>query len=260
MNEGPPSMPALVGVINLSPESPNADSVAQGVEPVLRKAAAYRGLGARYVEIGARSTAADAPVVDEGEEQRRLLPALAALKGAGFRVSVDTWSAQTAARAVEGGADLLNFLGTDFSAELRGALAGSSADFVTAYMPYGDPYRMREAPEPIGSIEGMLAHFHASMAALGLPRERVVVDPNIGVLHPKLRADRMAAIRYRMHVLHALPRLRAPGWRVMVDHTRRDGELSRVVWAACLLEVGPEFIRTHDAEVFAELLGRAVGY
>jgi dihydropteroate synthase len=199
-------------------------------------------------------------VVDEGEEQRRLLPALAALKGAGVRVSVDTWSAQTATRAVEGGADLVNFLGTEFSAELRGALAGSPADFVIAYMPYGDPYQMREAPEPIGTIEGMLAHFHASMAALGLPRERVVVDPNIGVLHPRLRADRVAAIRYRMHVLHALPQLRAPGWRVMVDHTRRDGDMSRAVWAACLIEVGPEFIRTHDAEVFAELLERPVGY
>ncbi|MGE0229901.1 MAG: dihydropteroate synthase [Dehalococcoidia bacterium] len=260
MNERAASSPALVGVINLSPESPNADSVAQGVEPVLRKAEEYRGLGTRYVEIGARSTAVDSPAVDEAEEQRRLLPALGALKEHGYLVSVDTWSAQTAARAVEGGADLVNFLGTDFSAELRGALASSAADFVIAYMPYGDPYRMRSAPEPIGSIEGMLAHFEASMAALGLPRERVVVDPNIGVLHPALRADRVAAIRYRMHVLHALPRLRELGCRVMVDHTRRDGDMSRVVWAACLLEVGPEFIRTHDAEVFAELLGRPVGY
>lgn len=257
MTESPP---ALVGVINLSPESPNADSVATSEEQLLRAAEAYARLGVACMEIGARSTSVAAPEVDESEEQRRLLPALAALKREGYRVSVDTWSAQTATRAVEAGADLINFLGTDFSEELRAALAASAADFVIAYMPYGDPYRMRAAPAPIGAIEDMLRHFQAPIAALGLPRERLVVDPNIGVLHPALRADRIAAIRYRMHVLHALPRLRTLGCRVMVDHTRRDGDMSRVVWAACLLEVGPDFIRTHDPEVFADLLRRPVGY
>ena len=52
------------------------------------------------------------------EEQARLLPALSRLGEAGYEVSVDTWSADTARRCLDAGARMLNFTGGDLDDDL----------------------------------------------------------------------------------------------------------------------------------------------
>jgi dihydropteroate synthase len=245
--------PTLVGVINLSPESPNADSVVTTEAALLAAAARHRELGAASIELGARSTSAHAPEVDEHTEQARLLPALHALHAAGYAVSVDTWSPATALVALDAGAAIINFLAAEVPVALRDAIAASGRALVLACMPYGDPYRMRTLPPRTPDLPALLDYFRAHIAALALPPAQLVLDPNLGVLHPQLRADRAAAARYRAHVLLHLHQLRALGHPLMVDHTRGDGPAAALVWAALLLDLRPDYIRTHDPALFRDL-------
>ena len=110
-------MTAIVGVINLSPESRNRDSVVPTGAPVLERAHEFRAVGASTIEIGARSSSVESPMIDDVEERRRLLPIVRMLKHEDFTLSVDTWSPATAAAAAQDGADFINYTGSDLPVE-----------------------------------------------------------------------------------------------------------------------------------------------
>src|SRR5215813_6128944 len=74
---GPGSPVAVVGVINVSPESFHAGSVYRGDEAVLRAGLAMVEAGAALIDVGARSTAPYlATAIDEAEETARLAHAV----------------------------------------------------------------------------------------------------------------------------------------------------------------------------------------
>ena len=100
--------PYVVGVVNLSPESTNEDSVVEDAASALARAQDLAARGARIIDLGGRSSHWTARTVPWREERDRLLPAIAALKEAGFLVSVDTWDGRVARAAVREGADLVN--------------------------------------------------------------------------------------------------------------------------------------------------------
>ena len=94
-------VPRILGVLNLSPESMVAESIAEGEEAVAARAAHLARTGADWIDLGGRSITPDVPMIGDDTEQARLAPALALLKtpdSESFhdRVSVDTWSPATA--------------------------------------------------------------------------------------------------------------------------------------------------------------------
>ncbi|MFP3835834.1 dihydropteroate synthase, partial [Chryseobacterium sp. SIMBA_028] len=64
--------------------------------------------GADIIDVGGESTRSGAEPVSPEEEQRRVLPVIAALVKAGALVSIDTMHTATAAAAVEAGAAIIN--------------------------------------------------------------------------------------------------------------------------------------------------------
>ena len=147
-----PSAPTILGVINVSPESPNRLSVATTPREAVRLARRHARNGAAIIDVGGRSSSHDAPVISDAEEQRRILPVIEALKGDGLNVSIDTWSVETALKAIEVGVDFINFTGEEPSAELCRAIAQRGLTLSLSYMPYGDAYGMRTAPARLASI------------------------------------------------------------------------------------------------------------
>src|SRR5687768_3777335 len=83
--------PYIVGVVNLSPESPiNEAVVADAAGAVARARHLIQG-GASLIDLGGRSSLHSARFVSPEEERARLLPAIHALKQEGVIISVDTW-------------------------------------------------------------------------------------------------------------------------------------------------------------------------
>lgn len=101
---------ALMGILNVTP-----DSFSDGNRYFDARAAIGQGLklldeGADLLDIGGESTRPNATPVEPAEEQARVLPVLLAILKArpDALISVDTYHAATAQRAMEGGAEIVN--------------------------------------------------------------------------------------------------------------------------------------------------------
>lgn len=103
----PPDRPAVMGILNVTP-----DSFSDGGRFFEPSAAIDHGLrmideGADLLDVGGESTRPGADPVDEAEELRRVVPAIAHLAKL-IPISVDTMKPAVAAAALDAGAFLVN--------------------------------------------------------------------------------------------------------------------------------------------------------
>lgn len=164
--------------------------------------------GAAIVDLGAESTRPGADDIGQAEEWRRLRPvleetlalrasmaAMAAPEGEKsasppFAVSIDTFRAGTAARALalgrsdpEAGADIINDVsGGAFDPAMTGVLAEFKPGYVLGHSP-ARPGIMQINPRYDNVVDELLHWFTSRMTALvkaGLPEECICLDPCIG--------------------------------------------------------------------------------
>ena len=103
--------PAVMGIINATPDSFHAASRVRTEEAAAAVAARMAAEGADIIDVGACSTRPGSVAPDAAEEWARLEPALRAVRreAPGLPVSVDTYRVDVARRAVESGlADIVN--------------------------------------------------------------------------------------------------------------------------------------------------------
>ena len=247
--------PLLMGVVNVTP-----DSFSDGGDWFDSGAAAERGralraAGADIVDIGGESTRPGARAVDEAEERRRVLPAVAALAGEGVPVSVDTRHAGVLRAALDAGARIAN----DVSALTAdpatiGLVAASGASAVLVHMQ-GEPATMQAAPhygDVVEEVLAFLAERVAACRAAGVGPERLAVDPGYGF--GKTLAHNLALLR-------GLARFQALGCTVALGVSRK-GSLGRLSGEAdpkrrlpeslaaglFALDRGVRLLRVHDVE------------
>ena len=102
--------PAVMGVVNLTPDSFSDGGRFNRLDLALREASRQVSAGADVLDLGAQSTRPGAEEVGAEEELRRLLPSLGAIRSAHpeLIISVDTFLAPVAEAALEAGADWIN--------------------------------------------------------------------------------------------------------------------------------------------------------
>ncbi len=99
----------IMAIVNVTPDSfsdgGRYDTVDSAVEHALQAVAD----GAEILDIGGESTRPDAASVSPAEEQARVLPVIEALSGRTHAlISIDTYRAETARRAISAGAHIVN--------------------------------------------------------------------------------------------------------------------------------------------------------
>lgn len=174
----------IMGVLNVTP-----DSFSDGGSFFHHEAAIQHGLqmaaeGADIIDVGGESTRPGAETVDEGEELRRVIPVLRAIRaGSGVLLSIDTSKASVAEEAVREGADIINDV-TALQGDLRmpEVALHSGAGVVLMHMQ-GQPRTMQQSPhyeDVVGEVAEFLRQRMASVLALGMAAERIALDPGIG--------------------------------------------------------------------------------
>jgi len=248
----PAPEPVLLGVVNLSPESMVEDSVVRSLEEARARAHRLCAEGASMVDLGGRSVTPEAPRIDDALEQARLEPVVRALAAEGLRVSVDTWSPDTAVRALGWGARLVNFTAQDLPDPLLEACAAHAAPLVVTYMPYGDAYAMRERERERHDVPAILDYMGPRIERArshGVPE--VIVDPNVGILPAGLTDAEK--IHGQLELLWRLDELRALGCPLLLYAARKPERLARILMASAVLLGRPDYVRTHDPALIAEL-------
>ena len=177
--------PAIVGVLNVTPDSFSDGGAHQQVDAAVEHARRLAEDGADVIDIGGESTRPGARRIPAAEQLRRIVPVIESLRAAGLRVplSVDTTLGTVARAALDAGASMVN----DISAgredsDIFAMVAQRGAPMVLMHMR-GQPATMQQSPqyEDVVSevLEFLLSRIAAAEAA-GVPGGQIIIDPGIG--------------------------------------------------------------------------------
>lgn len=246
--------PQVMAILNLTPDSfSDGGQFLDDPDVAHAHAATMLEAGAAIIDVGGESTRPGAEAVWEGEEVKRVLPAVERLAAMGAAISVDTRRPGVMEAAVAAGAHVFN----DVSALRHDP---RSLEFAAAS---GVPVVLMHAP---GSGEDLHADAHyddvvldvfdwlaarrdAALAA-GVSAERIILDPGIGF--GKSLASNLALMN-ALPLFHALgcPLLVGASRKRMVgalsneapSHRRLGGSLALALKA---LDAGVHMVRVHD--------------
>ncbi|MBI2761341.1 MAG: dihydropteroate synthase [Chloroflexi bacterium] len=237
--------PYIVGVVNLSPESPNKDAVVDGTVGAVTRAGLLAADGAVIVDIGGQSSHFAARLVSPEEELARLLPAIADLKAAGFLVSVDTWEACVVRTAAEAGADVINDSDGFQDPAVIEAIAATGLPVIIPFLNGHTP--RATAPfddrDPLGV---MLPWFEAALnRAHRSGVHDVILDPGTGYAQPHLSPEAKEAFQRRVYP--DLHRLRTFDRPLFVALPRKPSPATTLELARMIVSSGATFLRAHDA-------------
>jgi dihydropteroate synthase len=173
----------LVGIVNATPDSFTDRGAFYGTERAVAHGARLAAQGADVVEVGGESLRFSAPTPAEVEIDR-VAPVVERLVGElDVPVAVDTFKAPVAEAAIRAGAAILNDpTGLCDPAMGRVAAAGRVGVVLTHF--FGEP-KVRPTSFPDVDVPRAILDWGrtalAGAGALGIPRERVVVDPGVGL-------------------------------------------------------------------------------
>lgn len=208
-------MPLVMGILNATP-----DSFSDGGDTLIAQHAIAAGRrmiddGADMIDIGGESTRPGAVEVPPNEEQRRILPVIAALHGLGVPLSVDTRHAATMEAALDAGASIVNDVSAlAYDPAAAPLVARRRCPVVMMHMR-GTPATMRElasyrdvAAEVLDELAGRVALAEAA----GVARSNIAIDPGIGFAKTP---------EQNIELLQRLPALLNLGCRIAVGVSRK---------------------------------------
>lgn len=257
--------PAVMAIINVTPDSfyPGARN---GDEAAVARALEQ---GADILDIGAYSTRPGAAEVDVEEEWRRLKPALQAARrqGGDIAVSVDTFRAEIARRAIADGADIINDIsGGMVDRGMDEVIAESGAPYIIMHTR-GTPATMQSLTDysaaggVTAAVIGFLARRIDELAAKGV--KDIIVDPGFGFA--KTVEQNYELLRNLAMVIDTLRRPLLAGLSRKSMFYRPAGLTpADVLPATCganlaALQAGASILRVHDvaaARQIVDLYGR----
>jgi len=206
--------PAIMGVINLSPDSWYRESVCLSTECAVRRAKVMMNQGADIVDVGAESTVLNAARADETLQTNRLVPVVKALCDAGVLVSVETYQPAVAHACLAAGANVLNVTGTEHNAELYRTAAEHDAAIIVCYVQGKNVRAVSDFDFGADTIELMREYFAREIElAQRCGVEKIILDPGLGFYYRNLQ-DSALRVRYQMNMFLNTFRLRTLGYPV----------------------------------------------
>ena len=241
-----------MGVINVSPESRNAHTVARSVDEALMMADRYRGWGASMIDLGGQSSFLDNPTIAVADEVSRVVPVIEALCAEGHIVSIDTWKVEVAEAAVAAGALIVNDTGGLAEQTMRELVARSDVAAVAVHVEGANPHAVDEVEVRDDKAEHTATIFRGLIDELSQSGiDNVIIDPGIALNY---RGDYKAYTRLQLEVIADSEHLRALGKPVLIPIPRkRDGHRT-AVYIGLAVEHEADIIRVHDVAMACDLV------
>jgi dihydropteroate synthase len=181
----------VMGILNVTPDSFSDGSLFysphHAPERALEQALKMLDEGATILDIGGESTRPNATPLTADEEQSRILPAIESIlkEKPTSILSVDTFHATTARRAIDAGAEIVNDVSGhlwDPDMSVTCAQLGCGAILMhTRGRPHDWPSLPPLAPhETAPLVLTELAERLEAATTAGIPRNKIVLDPGFG--------------------------------------------------------------------------------
>lgn len=208
---------AILGVLNVTPDSFSDGGRYLETGAALRHAEALVREGADMIDVGGESTRPGAESVPDAEEIRRVVPVIRELRERlAVPISIDTRKAAVAEEAVRAGASAINdATGLRHDPEVARVAAARGCALILNHIR-GTPRDMQENPhyeDPVSEVYDDLARAAEIAGASGVPEEKIAIDPGIGF--GKRLSDNLLLLRH-------LSELRSLGFPVLVGPSRKS--------------------------------------
>ncbi|WP_288476180.1 dihydropteroate synthase [uncultured Pseudomonas sp.] len=244
--------PKVMGILNVTPDSFSDGGRYTAVESALRHAEGMVSAGAAIIDVGGESTRPGAPAVSEAEELDRVVPVIEAIaRELDVVISMDTSTPAVMREGARAGAGLINDVR---SLRRPGALETAAATDLAICLMHmrGEPGTMQQAPvyaDVAGEVGAFLAEQVARCEAVGISRQRLVLDPGYGFA--KTLEHNLELFRRQAELLaFGLPLLVGVSRKSMIGAvTGRpvEGRLAGgLALAALALVKGAQILRVHD--------------
>jgi dihydropteroate synthase len=205
----------IVGVLNVTP-----DSFSDGGKFLNPSAAVDHALrmveeGADIIDVGGESTRPGSMPVSEEEEIRRVIPVIEALaRRTKAPISIDTYKANVAQRALEAGATIVNDIsGLTFDPDMAGVVADHDASFILMHIK-GTPRNMQENPQyndVVAEIKSFLEERCKYAVTLGI--RQLIIDPGIGF---------GKKLEHNLEILRRISEFSVLGYPILVGPSRKS--------------------------------------
>ena len=250
----------VMGILNLTP-----DSFADGGRHNSFDAGVARGLemiaeGVDIIDIGGESTRPGADRVSAEEEQARVLPVIAELSKYGVKISIDTMRADTAEKAVQAGAAIIN--------DVSGGLS-DPAMFATAAklgVPYilmhwrGESKDMNSRAIYKDVVTDVISEINSQVdAALdaGINKSQIIIDPGLGFAKDA---------EHNWEILRNLKAFTSMGYPVLIGASRKrflagdnpdEREAATIELTKTLVPQGIWGVRVHSVKPHVDVIAGA---
>jgi dihydropteroate synthase len=249
-----------MGIVNVNNDSFHTASRAKKLDDVLRLAEKHVKGGAFFLDIGATSSRPGAKISDERDEWTRLAGIFERLRSAfpDVFLSVDTYHASVARRAVEQGADLVNDISAgSIDATMFENVAALKIPYILMHMQ-GRPETMQQNPQYADVVQDVLQFMADKVNRLRqLGVRDILVDPGFGF--GKTLEQNYALLRHLYEfVLMDIPVLAGVSRKSMVtrllDISAAEALNGTTALNMLALMQGASILRVHDAAEAAQCI------
>ncbi|MFY9235112.1 MAG: dihydropteroate synthase [Fimbriimonadaceae bacterium] len=254
----PPGRPALMGILNVTPDSFSDGGFHLAPEEAIRAAERMMEEGADLIDVGGESTRPGAAEVPVEEELSRVLPVVRELRRKRIPVSIDTRKPEVAKAALDLGAKVVNDVFGFRDPAMIAACSPYDCSICIMHMQ-GTPETMQAAPRyqnVVEDIRELLLEQVGRCIQGGINRKRIWIDPGIGF---------GKTVEHNLQILKGLGLMTGTDLPVLVGVSRKsfigrilgaqdtplrvDDRLEGTLAAQVLAQAaGARIIRTHDVK------------
>jgi len=247
----------IMGVCNLSPDSFSGDGLGDDVAATLAQAKRMVAEGADIIDVGGESTRPGTeplPSDEIDDELRLVIPAIERLAGElAVPLSIDTYKAEVASRAVKAGASMINDI---WGLKRDPGVARVAAE---AGVPIILMANQRDAPPRVGIMAKVLSDLETSISLAmeaGVAGENIIIDPGIGF---------GKSLEQNLELINRLAELKQLGKPILLGTSRKSviGEVldlptdqrleGNLAATAIGIANGADMVRVHDVEPTARV-------
>jgi len=253
----------LMGILNVTPDSFSDGGKFNTVNAAVHRAKQMVDQGADLIDIGGESTRPGSKAISDKEELQRVLPVIEQLVDTiTVPLSIDTYKASVAEKAIDAGVSLVNDItAMEGDPRMVNVISSSNVHICLMHMK-GNPRTMQINPEYDNLIYeiNMFLKERAEYALFhDIPKNHILFDPGIGF---GKRTGR--GVEDNCRILHHISELKKQGYPVLIGASRKtfignvsggkqtlsaQDRLEGSIAAACVAAYnGADIIRVHDVK------------
>ncbi|MFZ3579253.1 dihydropteroate synthase [Virgibacillus sp. DJP39] len=243
----------IMGILNVTPDSFSDGGSYTTIEEAVKQAIEMEKQGADILDIGGESTRPNHQPVSIEEEINRIVPVIEAIKGAvNIPISIDTYKAETARRAIQAGATIINDVwGAKKDPEIAKVAAEYDVPIILMHNRTNKNYQSL-----IDDLKDDLLESVDIALRAGVKKTNIILDPGVGFA--KTATDNLV-------VMNHLEDIVAMGFSVLLGASRKSfiGHILDVppierdngtgATTCIAVQKGVQIVRVHDVRRNVEL-------